>query len=355
MNESSLSVPIVEIAGRKIGVGHPPYLIAEMSGNHKGDLKRALRLVEAAKSSGADAVKLQTYTADTMTIDHDGPGFVKTDGLWAGRTLYDLYSEASTPWEWHADLFALGREIGITVFSSPFDRTAIDLLEDLGAPAYKIASFEAIDLPLVEYAASTGKPIIISTGICSLTEIEEAWQTCRDSGNDQIVLLHCVSNYPAPVDAMNLNTIPFLASEFEAVIGLSDHTLGRHVAAAGIALGASVIEKHFTLKRSDGGTDAAFSLEQQELAQLCEECRETWLAVGRVKYQRENIDATGTGVRRSLYAVADIRAGETLTPDNVRSIRPGFGLKPKHLPEVLGRVAREDIERGTPLDWPLIG
>jgi pseudaminic acid synthase len=344
----------ITIAGRKIGFGHPPYVIAEMSGNHKGDINRAFALLEAAKKAGADAVKLQTYTADTITIDHDGPGFRIEGGLWSGRTLYDLYQEAHTPWEWHAGLFARARELGITIFSSPFDATAIALLEKLGAPAYKIASFEVIDLPLIEAAARTGKPLIISTGIADLGEIGESVNAARQAGCKEIALLHCTSGYPTPPDQSNLRTIPHLADAFGVVVGLSDHTPGTAVPVAAVALGASLIEKHFTLRRADGGPDAAFSLEADELGEMVRGCRVAWEALGRVSYQVEASEASAKTHRRSLYAVADIPVGAVFTPENVRSIRPGYGLLPKHLKAILGRRAARAIARGTPLSWDLI-
>lgn len=343
------------IAGRKIGPGHPPYIVAEMSGNHNGDLARALRLIDAAKAADADAVKLQTYTADTITIDHDGPDFTIEGGLWNGRTLHELYREAHTPWEWHEALFDHARNIGLAIFSAPFDPTAVDLLERLDAPAYKIASFELIDLPLIQKVAATGKPLILSTGTATLSEIEEAVAAARQTGLRDIAVLHCVSGYPTPPAEANVRTVPDLARRFGLVTGLSDHTMGTAVAVASVALGAAIVEKHFTLSRADGGPDAAFSLEPAELKALVEDCRAAHAALGQAGYELKASESGNLIFRRSLYAVADIAAGETLTESNVRSIRPGHGLPPKHLPQVLGRRARTAIRRGTPLSWPLIG
>lgn len=337
--------------GRVLGPGQPPYIIAELSANHGGHLDRAVAVIDAAKDAGADAVKLQTYTADTMTIDHDGPGFTIEAGLWAGRKLHELYREAQTPWDWHPALFARGRERGITVFSTPFDETAVDLLEDLGAPAYKIASFEAVDLPLIRRCAATGKPLIISTGMADEVEIAEAVAAARDAGCRDLVLLHCVSAYPAAPEDSDLRTIPALAQRFGVLAGLSDHTLGATTAIAATALGATVIEKHVTLARADGGPDAAFSLEPPELADLCHQVRTAHGALGQGHFGRKPSEATMAPFRRSLYVVADIPAGTPLSRRNVRAIRPGHGLAPKHLEAVLGRRAARDLARGTPLDW----
>lgn len=344
----------IAIAGRRIGPAEPPYVIAELSGNHNGSLDNALKLMDAAKAAGADAVKLQTYTADTITIDHDGPEFRVSGSLWDGAKLYDLYAQAHTPWAWHERLFAHGRDIGIAVFSTPFDASAIDLLEDLGAPAYKIASFEAVDLPLIRRVAACGKPMIVSTGIADLAEISDAVQAARDAGCKDLVLLHCVSAYPAPPEDMNLRTLAHLGETFGTVPGLSDHTLGTAVAVAAVALGACVIEKHVTLRRADGGPDSAFSLEPEELAELVRNTRAAHAALGHVSYAREASEKGMATFRRSLYAVADIAAGEALTASNIRSIRPGFGLAPKHYDALLGRRARVAIKRGTALAWNLV-
>lgn len=344
----------ISIAGRRIGPDHPPYVICELSGNHNGELARALKMMEAAKATGADAVKLQTYTADTITLDHDGDQFRIKGGLWDGKRLYDLYQEASTPWDWHAALFAKGRELGITVFSSPFDKTAVDLLEGLGAPAYKVASFEVVDLPLVEYIASKRKPMIISTGLANLGEIQDVINTARKGGADGLVVLHCISAYPAPMEDANLRTIPNLAETFGVISGLSDHTMGTAASVTAVALGGSVIEKHFTLARADGGPDSAFSLEPAEFTRLVEDCKSAWAALGRIRYDLKGSEAGNIVYRRSLYVTADVRAGETLTEANVRSIRPGYGLAPKHLPEVLGRHAARDLARGEPFAWSMV-
>ena len=344
----------VSIASRRIGPDQPPYVIAEMSGNHNGDIGRALALIEAAKAAGADAVKLQTYTADTITIDHDGPGFVIEGGLWHGRRLHELYREAHTPWDWHRALFAKAAEVGITCFSSPFDPTAVDFLASLGAPAFKVASFEIVDTPLIAAMARTGKPLIISTGLASEQDLTDAVQAARAAGAAEIVLLHCVSGYPTPPEQMHLRTLQDLAAKHGVLVGLSDHTLGTAASVAAVALGACVIEKHFTLARADGGVDSAFSLEPDELARLVRDGRDAWAALGSVRYDEVEAEASNRDARRSLYVVADIMKGDVLSDANVRSIRPGFGLPPKHLPAVLGRRAAKDLKRGDPLAWDLL-
>ena len=345
---------IVEIAGRKIGPGHPPYVIAEISANHNGSLDAALRLIEAAAEAGADAVKIQTYRADTITLDSDKPEFQIKGGLWDGRTLYELYEQAHTPWEWHGDLFAKARDVGITLFSSPFDFTAVDLLEELDSPAFKIASFEAVDLPLIKRVAQTGKPMIISTGMSDEDEIAEAVDTARQAGCEQLVVLHCVSGYPAPASDYNLRTIADIGTQHNVVVGLSDHTLGNATAIAAIALGASVIEKHFTLDREGGGPDDSFSLEPGELADLCRDCHAAWQALGQVDYSRKQSEQGNAQFRRSLYVVTDVKAGDLVSADNVRSVRPGFGLAPRHYEEILGRRFAIDVEKASPVSWELL-
>ncbi len=347
--------PSIAIAGRRIGAGAPPFIIAELSGNHNGDIDRARRLIDAAAVAGADAVKLQTYTPDTITLDHDGPGFRLESGLWAGRTLYALYEEAHTPYAWHAPLFAHARARGIAIFSSVFDETAVDLLEGLDAPAYKIASFEAVDLPLIARTAATGKPLILSTGMASHAEITAALATARAHGSGDVALLHCVSAYPARFADAKLATIARLAADFGCVAGLSDHTPGTVAAVAAVALGAAVIEKHVTLDRADGGPDSSFSLEPAELARLVADCRDAHCALGEAGYARGVEEEANRTYRRSLYVVADVARGARLGPDHVRSIRPGFGLPPAHLDAVLGRRATRDLKRGEPLAWEMIG
>lgn len=342
------------IAGRPIGPDHPPFVIAEMSGNHNGDIERAFRLVEAAKEAGADAVKFQTYTADTITIDHDGPEFIIQGGLWDGRSLHDLYREAHTPWEWHPKLFAYARELGIIPFSSPFDPTAVDFLEELDAPAYKIASFEIVDIPLIQYAGKTGKPLIVSTGMASDAEVADAVAAATGTAAAGLVLLHCVSGYPTPVEEANLPRLLRLQERYGAMVGLSDHTLGNAVAVAASALGAVAIEKHFTLSRADGGPDAAFSMEPDELADLVRDTRAAHAATREVTQDGSRSEAANKSLRRSLYVVSDVREGEPFTPANVRSIRPGLGLPPKYLPDILGRRAARPIARGTPFSFDLV-
>ncbi|HUO23871.1 MAG TPA: pseudaminic acid synthase [Caulobacteraceae bacterium] len=342
------------ISDRPIGPSHPPFVIAELSGNHNGKLERALALIDAAADAGADAVKLQTYSADTITIDHDGPGFRLEGGLWHGRTLYDLYSEAATPYEWHAALFERARARGVICFSSPFDETAVSLLEELGAPAFKIASFEAIDAPLIARAARGGKPLIISTGMTTPAEIAAAIQTAAQAGASGVALLHCVSAYPAAFEDANLAMIPRLEADYGCVVGLSDHTPGTAAAVAAIALGARIIEKHVTLARADGGPDAAFSLEPAELAALVRDCRNAFEAIGAADYRRSAVESLNRQFRRSLYVVRDVAAGQALGAEDVRSIRPGFGLDPAQLPQVLGRPAARALKRGEPLAWDMI-
>jgi N-acetylneuraminate synthase len=341
--------PVISIAGRKIGVDYSPYVIAELSANHNGKLETALKIIEAAKKAGADAVKLQTYTADTITLNSDAPEFQIHGGLWDGRTLYDLYLEAQMPWEWHAPLFEYARKLGITIFSSPFDNTAVDLLESLNAPAYKIASFEAVDLPLIKYVASTGKPMIISTGMADSLEIEEAITAAREGGCKELAILHCVSGYPAPAEDYNLRTIPDMIHRHGLVTGLSDHTLDNTTAITSVALGASVIEKHFTLNRSGGGPDDSFSLEPAELEALCRDSKTAWSALGRVDYGRKSSEQGNVQFRRSLYFVKSLEANAIITEDSVRSVRPGFGISPKYMSKVVGGRVKNEVCKNTPV------
>lgn len=342
------------IAGRAIAPDQSPYIIAELSGNHNGDLNRALALVDAAAATGADAVKLQTYTADTITLDVDRPEFRITGGPWDGRSLHELYQEASTPWDWHGALFARARAHGLHVFSSPFDHSAVDFLEGLDAPAYKIASFELVDTPLIRKAASTGKPLIMSTGIADYAEIEMALRAAREGGAECIAILHCISAYPARAEEMRLGTIRALAGAFGVTVGLSDHSLGSAVPVASIALGACIIEKHLTLARADGGPDAGFSMEPDEFTQMVTDCRMAHGAMGPARFDRAGIGGANAQFRRSLYVVTDIAAGEVLSAENVRSVRPGFGLAPWHYDAVLGRRATRALTRGEPLSWDMI-
>ncbi len=346
----------IEIGNRKIGNGFPVYCIAELSGNHNQDYEQAEKLIHAAKEAGADAVKLQTYTADTLTIQSDNEYFRVGGGtLWDGKTLHDLYQEAYTPWEWQPELMALANDLGMALFSTPFDASAVDFLEKMNVPAYKIASFELIDLELIKLAAQTGKPLILSTGMASLAEISEAVATARENGAKQIALLKCNSAYPAPVAEMNLVTIPHLAAAFDVVVGLSDHTLSPAVAVASVALGACIIEKHFTLSRSQPGPDSAFSLEPHEFKAMTQAVAEAHQALGVVSYKPTSSEEKSRVFRRSLFVVNDMKKGEVFSPVNVRSIRPANGLPPKFLPVVLGKKASCDILKGTPLDWHLIG
>ena len=341
----------IEIAGRVIGAEHPPFVIAEMSGNHNQSLDRALAIVDAAAQAGAHAIKLQTYTADTMTLDVRGGSFEISDpdSLWAGRNLHDLYKQAYTPWEWYRPIMERARELGLICFSSPFDETAVDFLEELGAPAYKIASFENNHLPLIQKAAFTGKPLIISTGMASLGELDDAVATAREAGCTQLILLKCTSTYPATPANTNIRTIPHLRELFGCEVGLSDHTMGVGVAVASVALGATVIEKHFTLSRAEGGVDSAFSLEPAELASLVRESERAWESLGQVRYGPTEAEKKSLVFRRSIYAAADIAEGEVFTADNIRIVRPGHGESPSLYPKLLGRKARQAYTRGTPL------
>ena len=341
----------ITIAGRKIGLAYPPYVIAEMSANHNGYIETAFKIIEEAKKSGADAIKMQTYTPDTLTLKCDLPDFSITDGLWAGRTLYDLYEWAHTPWDWHKPLFDRARQLDITIFSSPFDNTAINLLEDLNAPAYKIASFEAVDLPLIKYAASTGKPLIISTGMADAEEIQEAIDAAREGGCKQLAVLHCVSGYPAPAEDYNLRTIPNMIDRFGLVTGLSDHTLDNSTAITSVAMGASIIEKHFTLDRSGGGPDDGFSLEPAELIALCHAAKTAWSALGRVDYGRKPSEQENIKFRRSLYFVKDMKVGDVITSDCIRSVRPGFGISPKYIEALQGRILNKNVKAYHATSW----
>ena len=339
----------IRIACREIGPALPPYVIAEMSANHTGNIDTAFKIIEAASAAGADAVKIQTYTADTITLNCSKPDFQIRQGLWAGKTLYELYQWAHTPWEWHAPLFAHARKLGITIFSSPFDHTAVDLLENLGAPAYKIASFEAIDLPLIRYVASTGKPMIISTGMANAEEIAEAVQAAQEGGCRELAILHCVSGYPAPAKDYNLRTLVDMQHRFGLVTGLSDHTLDNTTAVASVALGACIIEKHFTLDRQGGGPDDSFSLEPADLENLCRGSRTAWEAMGQVDYGRKSSEQGNVQFRRSLYFVKDLKAGEVIADDAVRSVRPGYGLAPKYLDNIIGRRVCTDVAAMSPV------
>ncbi|QTR46434.1 pseudaminic acid synthase [Thiothrix litoralis] len=339
---------------RAIGADQAPYIIAEMSANHNGDINNAFKIIEVAKSAGADAVKLQTYRPDTITLDCDSEDFQIHGGLWDGKTLYQLYSEAYMPWDWHKPLFDYAHKLGITIFSSPFDNTAIDLLEDLNAPAYKIASFEAVDLPLIKYAASTGKPMIISTGMANAEEIQEAIEAAREGGCKELAILHCVSGYPAPAADYNLRTIPDMIQRFGLVTGLSDHTIDNTTAITSIALGASIIEKHVTLDRKGGGPDDSFSLEPQELAALCRDTKTAWEALGQVDYGMKASERGNVKFRRSLYFVKDMEVGEVITEECVRSVRPGFGLAPKYFNTLLGKKLQHDVKEKTAITWNAI-
>jgi len=339
----------IEIAGRPIGPDHPPYVIAEVSANHNGKLETAMRIIEEAKKAGADAAKLQTYKPDTITLDCDSEEFKIRGGLWDGRTLYELYEEAHMPWDWHKPLFEHARKVGITLFSSPFDNTAIDLLEDLNAPAYKIASFEAVDLPLIKYAASTGKPMIISTGMADAQEIQEAIDAAREGGCKELAVLHCVSGYPAPAHDYNLRTIPDMIQRFGLVTGLSDHTLDNTTAITSVAMGASIIEKHFTLDRHGGGPDDSFSIEPEEMSSLCNGIKTAWQSLGHINYGRKSSEQGNVKFRRSLYFIKDLEPGDLITSECIRSVRPGYGISPKFLNKILNQKATQKITKFKPV------
>ncbi|MEM6857633.1 MAG: pseudaminic acid synthase [Pseudomonadota bacterium] len=346
----------IQIAEQEIGPDARPYVIAEMSGNHKQSLDRALEIVDAAAGTGADAIKLQTYTADTITLDCNAPGFIIDDekSLWHGRQLHELYREAHTPWDWHKPIMDRAAQHGMHCFSTPFDASAVDFLEELDVPAYKIASFEVIDLPLVRKVAETGKPMIISTGMASVIEIGEAVRVCKEAGNDQLVILKCTSTYPATPENTHINTIPNMIDTFGCLVGLSDHTLGTGVAVGAVALGAVLVEKHFTLARADGGVDSAFSMEPAEMKALREETERVWQALGKVTYGGTKAEEGSVQFRRSLYVAEDMAQGEAFTPANLRSVRPGFGLAPKHYDVLLGKRVNKALKKGTPVSWDLI-
>jgi pseudaminic acid synthase len=347
---------MITIGNRKVGAGETPFIIAEMSGNHNQSLDRALEIVEAAAKTGAHALKIQTYTPDTMTLDLDEREFHISDpnSLWTGTSLYKLYGQAYTPWEWHQPIFVRARELGIIAFSTPFDDTAVDLLESLDVPCYKIASFENTDLPLIRRVAATGKPMIISTGMASIAELDDTVRAAREAGCNDLILLKCTSTYPATANNTNILTIPHMRELFGCEVGLSDHTMGVGVSVASVALGATVIEKHFTLNRADGGVDSTFSMEPAEMAQLVVETERAWQAMGRVSYGATEAEKKSIVFRRSLYVVKNLKAGDFLTKDNVRAIRPGLGLPTKYLPQIIGRQVHRDLMRGTALSWDLI-
>lgn len=339
---------------RKIGVGTPPYVIAEMSANHNGDINNAYKIIDMAKRCGADAVKLQTYRPDTITMDMNTSEFMIKGGLWDGQSLYELYEGAYMPWDWHKPLFDYAQKIGITIFSSPFDNTAVDLLEDLNTPAYKIASFEAIDLPLIKYVAQTGKPMIISTGMADMEEIQEAIDAAKEGGCKELAILHCVSGYPAPAQDYNLRTLVDMQTHFNLPVGLSDHTLDNTTAITSVALGACIIEKHVTLDRNGDGPDDSFSLEAEGLKDLCDGARTAWQSLGKIDYGRKSSEEGNVTFRRSLYFVKDIKAGDIITAEHVKSIRPGYGVAPKHLDEIIGRAVVQNVSRGTAISFDLL-
>ena len=346
----------MKIGDISVGAGHPPFIIAEMSGNHNQSLERALEIVDAAAKAGAHALKLQTYTADTMTIDvKDGEFHIADpDSLWKGSSLHDLYKQAYTPWEWHKPIFERARSHGMAAFSSPFDETAVDFLVELDAPCFKVASFENTDLPLIRKVASTGKPVIISTGMANVAELDEAVKTAREAGCKDLVLLKCTSTYPATPENTNVATIPHMRALFNCEIGLSDHTMGLGVAVAAVALGATVVEKHFTLSRNDGGVDSAFSAEPDEMRALVTETGRAWQAIGKISYGATRSEEKSKAFRRSIYVTEDLNEGDVLTRNNLRTIRPGFGLPPKFYDQLLGRKVRKTVKRGTPMSWDIV-
>tara|TARA_Y100000589_G_scaffold103791_1_gene98100 strand:- start:907 stop:1959 length:1053 start_codon:yes stop_codon:yes gene_type:complete len=341
----------IKINGRKIGNNHPPYIIAEMSANHNGSIDRALETIKKASECGVDAIKMQTYTADTMTIDCSNEEFLIKGGLWDGYKLYDLYKWAETPFEWHERLFSYAKKLGVTLFSTPFDENGVDLLEELNTPAYKVASFELVDIPLIKYIASKQKPVIFSTGMSTEEEINDAVNAMLEVNNHQLIILHCISSYPAPPEKSNLNQIKNISNKFGVISGLSDHTLGTTISVAATALGASVIEKHFTLDRSEKGPDSEFSIEPKELIKLCKSTKRAWLALGKEGFNRDTIESQSMSFRRSIYFVKNKKAGEIITKDDIRRIRPSKGLSPKFEGDIIGRILKKDVKRGEPTSW----
>jgi pseudaminic acid synthase len=346
--------PTINIAGREISAEITPYIIAEMSANHNGNIETAFKIIEEAKKAGADAIKLQTFTPETITLNSDAEDFRINGGLWDGRTLFELYKEAHLPWDWHKSLFLHALKHDITIFSTPFDNTAIDFLEDLNAPAYKIASFEVIDLELIKYAASTGKPLIISTGMANTSEIENAIDAAREGGCKELAILRCVSEYPAPVSDYNLRTIPNMIERYDIVTGLSDHTIDNTTAIVSVGMGASIIEKHFTLDRSSGGPDDIFSIEPLELHALCKDVKTAFLSLGKVDYSTKNSEMKNVKFRRSLYFIKDLKAGDLITPNSIKSVRPGYGLEPKYIHSLIGKKIKINVSKNTPVKYELI-
>lgn len=342
---------VISISGRKIGQKYSPYVIAEMSANHNGSIENALKIIAKAKESGVDAIKIQTYTPDTITINCNAPDFKIQNGLWSGKTLYQLYELAHTPWEWHKPLFDYAKALNLTIFSSPFDKTAVDFLERLDVPAYKIASFEVIDIPLIKYVAATGKPMIISTGMANLNEIQDAVDAARTGGCNDLAILHCVSGYPAPPEDYNLKTIPDMVERFGVVTGISDHSIGYSTAIAAVSLGASIVEKHFTLDKNGKGPDDSFSIEPEEMFTLCRSLKDSWLAIGGINYQTKSSEQSNIKFRRSLYFVNNLKIGHIVKDSDVRSIRPGYGLPPKEIDNIIGKQLCRDVVFGQPVSW----